>query len=174
LGTYGEDFAGFDEWRRKLYELTPYIDAQVEDIYSRGADLMVQTAQSLCPVEADAPFRRPPGTLRDSIRKDIGQDGDRTVTRVLEGDSTAFYGTFVEFGRGVAYKTASGRRRRARRTRSAVPPHPHYFPAYEVAKTWIFEQLAAIQPAPEQLSRASKIYHALTFPLSFLRAAREL
>jgi len=98
---------------------------------------------------------------------------------VLEGDSAAFYGTFVEFGtragiRGVAYKTASGRRRRARRTRSAVPPHPHYFPAYEVAKKWIFEQLAAIQPAPEQLSRASKIYHALTFPLSFLRAAREL
>lgn len=179
MSGFEENFSGFDEWRKQIYALQPFLDEQIEQIYSDAADFMVQTAQSLCPVEADAPFRREPGTLRNSIRKDIGSDGERTVTRVIEGSDVAYYATFVEFGtragtKGTAYVTDQGRRRRVYRDHPGTVPRPHYFPAYHLAQKMIYERLAQVDWPDEPESKASLVWHAVTFPINIVRYAAEL
>jgi HK97 gp10 family phage protein len=169
MASLSQKFDGYEEWARQLYTLTPSYQAQIEDLYSRGADYMVDTAQSLCPVEVDAPFRRAPGTLRDSIHKEISRDGDRTVTMVIEGSVEAFYATFVEFGTRSGVKgqraTVNGRDRRVYRTHSGTAARPHFFPAYHLASKWIYERLAHIELDVEPESRASIAWHVVTAPL---------
>jgi hypothetical protein len=132
---------------------------------------MVDTAQSLCPVEVDAPFRRAPGTLRASIRKEIdsGGFGNANSTKVIEGNEAAFYATFVEFGTRGGVKgsraVVSGRGRRVYRTHGGTPPHPHFFPAFHLAQKWLYERLAHIELDVEPESRATIAWQVVTFPL---------
>src|ERR1700731_969847 len=95
-------FTGAEEWARAVHSICPTYQRAAADLYSRAADYMVDTAQSLCPVEVDAPFRRAPGTLRNSIRKEItsnspfmGYEGESSaqITMVIEGSEEAYYAT---------------------------------------------------------------------------------
>jgi hypothetical protein len=94
------DWTGLDQWRAKIMSLPDRLESWAFGMLSDAADSFVGHAQAFCPVDRDTPFRRPPGTLRDSIHKEQDQSGGggNPVVRVVAGSAEAFYATFVEFG----------------------------------------------------------------------------
>lgn len=107
----------------------------------------IREMKKRCPVEADRPFRRKPGTLRNSIRYKVFKNDESSGPRLgsfrpptlvfYAGDNVAFYAIFVEYGTragvkgqriSVLTKNGKNRTRKVYRTHPGNAAQPFFLP----------------------------------------------
>jgi HK97 gp10 family phage protein len=139
------------EWLSKVRATAPAVANRLEAEFAVASDQMVSLAKQLCPVQADKPFHKPPGTLRDSIRSEVTSIGPgRFMTKVIAADGDAYYGRFVEFGTragvkgGVYFNERRQRDRKIYRTHPGTTAHPFFWPAFHQTVAKVYRDLNAL------------------------------
>jgi len=126
----------------------------------QGAQRIAEEARRRCPVETDRPYRRAPGTLRNSIGWAMGPapagatfqapsgGSGKVFATVFAGNAVAYYARFVEFGtrpgRIGTRVPSTNLKRRARkvyRNHPGTQPNPFFWPAYQMHKNRIYADI---------------------------------
>ncbi|GEM_PF-443223 len=152
-------------FKRFLAGTTARLKGGIPAVLASCAEDLVADMKRRCPVEADTPFRRRPGLLRDSISWvfgnaprtratgaiRLGGRGSRGLrVTIFAGNDDAFYARFVEFGTragtkgeriAVGTKKSRKRTRKVKRTHPGNPAQPFFWPAYRAQRNAIRRKL---------------------------------